>query len=209
MPIRGACFSPNSVVTLIWDINGTTKVGLGTGTTDLYGRFITEFTVPDVPSGKYNITAIDQNLNSGYINFTVVDTIIRLDNNEGPVGRNVGIMGRGFAPNSQVTITWNGTQIGTATTDAEGNFEATVTVPNSIMGIHLLKVEDQSNNSAEELYYVDPAVTTNVREGPTGTQVTAVGTGWNATTAFSLHLSRDYLGIKVANGVQTQTEASQ
>ena len=199
IPIRGYAFSPNSVVTLIWDVNGTTKVGLGTVSTNSNGRFTTEFTVPDVPSGFYNISAIDQNLNTGYVTFEVVDATIRLNTTSGIVGQAVGLTGRGFEANSAISITWNGTQIATATSDADGNLETTITVPNSVTGYHLVEATDATNQVAYALFDVRPDVTIDLTEGPTGTVVNAVGTGWAASKAFSLHFSPNAHPPKVAN----------
>jgi hypothetical protein len=199
--IRGSGFSSNSVITLIWDVNGTTKVGLGTTSTIQRGRFITSFTVPNVAPGMYNITAIDEDQNKGYVDFEVVTAIIRLSEIEATVGTNIEVTGTGFAANSQITLTANSTQFATATSDANGDFTTVVTVPNTPTGMYVIVAQDQSSNTAHEVFYIYPDVWLSVNEGPTGTTVTAVGTGWAAVTGFSLHFSPSMLGPKVTQSI--------
>ncbi len=197
--IYGEGFSGQSVITLIWDVNGTTKVGLGTTLTDDTGYFEANFTVPNVALGTYNITAVDENLKNAYTPFEVVASLITLNQTGGTVGTNVTITGEGFAANSAVSITWNGTQIATASTNATGHLNTTITVPSTPSGDHLVAAEDATNKVATAIFYVEPDITIDKYEGPAGTVVTAIGTGWAASANFSLHFSPSWLGPKVTN----------
>jgi hypothetical protein len=46
------------------------------------------------------------------------------------------LTGEGFNPNIEVTITFNGDQLATVTTDSEGNFSATISAPEASAGSH-------------------------------------------------------------------------
>jgi hypothetical protein len=69
------------------------------------------------------------------------------------------VNGSGFAPNSEINITWDGTVIPTVpsplTTDSYGNFTAIISVlaPND-PGDHIVKVTDESGNSEEATFTV-------------------------------------------------------
>lgn len=195
--IRGTGFSPNSEVTLTWDANGPTQTDLGTTTTTANGRFLTNFTVPDVPVGKYNITAVDGNLKQALVEIEVVNCVIELDSTSGITGSTVNIIGQGFAANSAISITWNGTQIATTTANATGFFNTTFTVPVAGFGVYLVAATDETSQTSSSLFYIDPRVTIDINNGPVGTEVTATGTGWNSSTAFSLHLSPGRLGVRL------------
>lgn len=69
------------------------------------------------------------------------------------------VVGSGFAPNSEITITWNGTFISTVpsalTTDQYGNFTTIIGVltPND-PGNHMVNATDELGNSAEVTFTV-------------------------------------------------------
>jgi hypothetical protein len=196
--LRGNCFTSENNVTLTWDAGGATEADLGTATSDVYGRFLVNFTVPDVTLGTYNVTAIDENLKTATVEVNVVPAVIDLNETYGTVGSSVNIVGESFAANSYINITWNGTQIAATTTNAEGTFNTTITIPNTCNGDYLIAAQDNTGQTGTYFFEVIPAIEINVDHGPTGTEVTATGTGWNSSTAFSLHFSPYSLGVKVA-----------
>ncbi len=199
--IRGNSFSPLSNVTLIWDAGGPTEVELGKTTTIKSGRFLTNYTVPNVASGVYNITAIDENLKEARVEFEVIPFMIALNATEGLVGSKVNVTGQGFTANSSITLTWNGTAIATATIDADGKFNKTITVPNAVAGYYVIVAENEASQVYSVPFYVEHSITVDVYKGPAGTTVSANGTGWANSTAFSLHLSPNMLGVKVAESI--------
>lgn len=88
----------------------------------------------------------------------------------------------GFAPNSTITITWDGTAIPTVpnpiVTDAYGNFTAIISVltPNSV-GDHIVNATDESGNSAEATFTVIDMSGPQGATGATGATGPAGATG--------------------------------
>jgi hypothetical protein len=197
--IMGRGFSPESNVSIVWDAGGTTEIELNTTVTTANGTFTATFMVPYVPVGTYNITATDENLKEDNVELEVLPVLIRLDETYDIVGTDVQVTGEGFTANSTITITWDETAIATTTADANGTFNTSITIPNAITGEHNITVQDQTNKTANAFFFVVPDVTVDKTEGKAGTEVNAVGTGWDASTDFSLHLSPDTLGVKVTN----------
>ncbi len=69
------------------------------------------------------------------------------------------LVGSGFAPNSEISVTWNGTTIHTVPnpliTNGQGNFTAIITVPNqTISGQYLVTAVDEMNNEATASFEV-------------------------------------------------------
>jgi subtilisin family serine protease len=64
------------------------------------------------------------------VTVTGLTPCIRANPPSGPPGSNVQIRGKGFAANETVTISFDGTMVGTANTNADGKFIRTITVPN-------------------------------------------------------------------------------
>ncbi len=192
MTLYGAYFTPNSEVSLIWDENGT-NTNLGTTTTQMNGRFETTFTIPTVTPGLYNVSAIDANLKSAYETFEVVPSKIMLNSTYDYVGANVNITGEGFAANSAVAITWNGTTFASTTTDATGFFSRTITIPHAPGGDYTIAATDAASNTANEMFYLSEDMTLSVTNGTAGSRVTAIGTGWKASTNFAIYF--DYYSL--------------
>ena len=199
--IQGYSFSAQSTVTLTWDKDGVNEANLGSSTTNSNGIFTANFVVPDVTPGIYTITAIDENGRQASVDFEVVTCVIILINPYGNVGFDFNITGYGFAANKKVIKTWAGTQHVSATTDSAGTFNVTAIVPNTFTGQHLIEAEDDLEQKADAWFYVEPALTLDKTRGPKGTVVNAVGTGWAASTPFSLHFSPDYMGPKVTESI--------
>ncbi len=195
--IRGIGFTAFSNVTLVWKVGGSVEVELNTVTVGNSGRFVANFTIPEVASRVYNISAVINGHTVAQTEYEVTDSMIRLNQTRGIVGSKVTVNGEGFKALSQISLTWNGTQIATANADTTGKFNTTIHIPNACTGYHLIAATDEINQISNCTFYVEPTIITNVTEGPVGTLVYANGTGWASSTAFSLHLSPDMLGVKV------------
>ncbi|HSV48835.1 MAG TPA: hypothetical protein VLH35_00840 [Candidatus Acidoferrales bacterium] len=195
--VTGRYFSPSTQVTLLWN-ETTTNTTLGSTNTTNAGYFVTSFIVPNVSAGNYTITARDVN-SSATQNFIVVTSIILLNSTYGAVGSNVNVTGEGFTANSLVALTWNGTTVATTTANAIGAFNRTITVPHACGGIYVIQALDAANRNATAYFILRGSITASAENGTSGTIIRATGAGWNASTAFSLHLSPGPLGIKVTN----------
>ncbi len=192
-------FSANSNVELVWDKGGATEMALTSTTTNATGLFDVSFTVPNVALGDYNVTATDANLKEAKAEISVCSIVVRLNSTYATVGSNVQITGEGFSASSAIALTANATALDTTQTNADGAFNTTITVPHAVSGAYKIYATDSSSNTAFVYFNLIPNVITNVTEGPAGTIVNAIGTGWAALTYFSLHLSPDELGPKMTN----------
>ncbi|MDQ4005711.1 MAG: hypothetical protein M3135_05350 [Actinomycetota bacterium] len=68
------------------------------------------------------------------------------------------VSGRGWNPGQQVTISFAGEQIGTATPNAQGDFSAQVVPPDAPSGEHTLRAEQGPNQATASVTCTDGAV---------------------------------------------------
>lgn len=112
------------------------------------------FRVPEMPAGKYSVTAEgDRTLKAdvGTIDFEVKPGIA-LEPDEGHVGMNVTAIGRGFATGSNVTVMYEDIDVTGdkgIVTDENGSFELTFAVPESRHGDREVTAEDAEGNETE------------------------------------------------------------
>jgi hypothetical protein len=113
-------------------------------TSDRYGSFEVPFAVPVLGPGQYTIEADDGHGNSDVAEFTIAiggD----ISATTGNIGTQVTVTGNGFIASHEVNITYDSAQVATATTNADGDFEATFTVPVSTHGDHTITATDGTN----------------------------------------------------------------
>jgi len=114
--------------------------------------------------------------------FTVIAAGITLDTEEAMVGDEIEITGFDFADNEEITVEYDGDEIsiegGDDETNRNGAFEAIILVPESAAGEHTIKVIDESDNEAEAVLTVEPAITINPTSGTAGERVTVRGVGF-------------------------------
>ncbi|MDE1829755.1 MAG: PQQ-dependent sugar dehydrogenase [Thaumarchaeota archaeon] len=170
----GAMFSPNSTVTLSWDGNAV-ATNPNNVTSSSTGDFTASFQVPSTaPYGSHMIQAIDSKGNIHAAQFTVSpNPSITFDANSANVGNGVRVSGVNFASNSQITISFDGRAIGEGlqdfqdlgttdpwyvNTDANGTFDAIISVLRSVAGEHSISVQDSSGSQAKQNITVKPHV---------------------------------------------------
>ncbi len=120
----------------------------------------------------------------------------------GPVGSTMSVTGSGLAPNASVQLTWatvNATWtvdpepntvnymgrstsnvtvvLGTATTDANGKFSFSRTVPNDFGGTHQIYAVINGVEEAEGAFVITRTLTVTPRSGPIGTPIKVTYTG--------------------------------
>jgi hypothetical protein len=148
MTVTGAGFAATSSVQVTYD-----GVLMTSTTTDSSGSFSATLTVPNSVAGKHTVAATDASSNTASGTSTVVPSI-----SEKPVkalpGTGVTVTGTGFAANSAVTITFNGVQVVTTTTDSTGSFTILYNVPNLPAAKYTVKAIDSVGNSATATFTV-------------------------------------------------------
>jgi hypothetical protein len=187
---------------LFWSAIGRIRVvviiaGLliaGTGAYFVYTHYststktLTASYVPQVSAVIPEITVPQTNATSGP-RITVIPNVAT-------VGTMVNVTGSGFAPNSQLPVSWS-TRVGNnlkgfnivekplknVTSGASGSFTFAMQVPSDLEGDHFISVGNLTLNSNATLYIQRDAMIT-PDEGPVGTEITIqlLGTGWDFNT---------------------------
>ncbi len=125
--ISGCGFLNNTAVRVYFDNNVILLP-----VTDDNGAFNASFNVPQVAVGNHTLYAADTLFSSPSLTFTIVQSIT-INPTSGPPGTVITITGGGFTANKNITITYDGAPIATVpsalTSDAGGNFSATITAP--------------------------------------------------------------------------------
>ena len=170
------------------------------------GEFDTTFTVPerlsdgfddeDVEPGTYYLYATDYNFKRirAVAEFTVVgEGDISIDPNDGPVGTEVEISGSDFGDREDIVIEYDGDEIdiesGDDKTDSDGDFEATIIIPESKAGDHTIKViGEDSLAEVEDTFTVEPEITISPTEGSARSTTTVSGTGFDSRSNVVIDL---------------------
>jgi len=147
--VTGTKATANGTVSIYWD-----STFMGNSTTNAVGDFTYLMTVPsEATVGVHKIMAIDiATGRTGSTSFRVI--LIALNPTEGPIGTNVTVNGAGFAPESQVTVTFNDMLIGYTIIDSFGNFTFTFNTPLSTAGNYYIKALDAEGNYARKKFTV-------------------------------------------------------
>jgi hypothetical protein len=151
------------------------------------GSWSTDFAVPALPAGTYNIVASGSSTSAGSVRalpFTL-STHITLSANSGSPGATITITGRGFGANQQdISISYDGTVIATGIiTDALGAFTTSLVVPPSPTGRHPIVVSGSGPGQArgsEIGFQVTPGITLSPPSGPPGMTMVVTGAGFGA-----------------------------
>jgi len=141
--VTGTKATANGTVSIYWDdtlVENTTANSIG--------DFTYMLTVPvNATVGVHKIMAIDiATGRTGSTSFRVI--LLVLNPTEGPIGTNVTVNGAGFAPESQVTVTFSDMLIGYTIIDSFGNFTFTFNTPLSTAGKYYIKALDAEGNYA-------------------------------------------------------------
>ena len=134
--VSGTGFDRRSDFTIYLD-----NTEVATETTDRDGGFDITFNVPILGPGTYDVEVWDEDDNSDEAEFTIGATA-SLSPTTGNIGTELTVSGIGFIASRTVTITYDTAQVATATTDVNGTFSVTFTVPESKYGGHPITATD-------------------------------------------------------------------
>ncbi len=150
-------------------------------TTNAFGGFTCSFYVPSGSAGVWTIRAIDASSNKIDTTFTIVRRFI-LSVVTGVVGRAVTAQGAGYAPGSQVIITYDTVVLSTnppvIIANANGTFNATFSIPESIYGYHTITATDAVGGSISVTFTTTTSIIINPSNGDAGTVINVTGTGF-------------------------------
>jgi len=111
---------------------------------DDHGSFTKPIEIPAMPGGISLITAIDQDGSKRWLTLNVASSI-SLSKVVGEVGAKIMVKGTAYDASSIVSVKYDNSEIGLATTDDTGNFSFQLTVPVSPHGPHLVTATDDIN----------------------------------------------------------------
>ena len=186
--VTGSGFSAGEDVGLAFD---TTAVGTTVAGTS--GDISTTFTVPQgVLNGPHTVTATGLSSKlTGKATFTV-GAVIKLKPASAAPGASVTVTGSGFHPTEAVSLSFNGTALTPAapiTTDNQGGFTASFTVPATIAGsdpVVATGASGATGDQATATLSVKAALTLTPLEGRPGNQVQVSGQGFGADETVTL-----------------------
>jgi len=145
--VSGTGFAASKTITVSL---GSTMVASTTSSST--GTFSTTFKVPQVPGGKYTLSATD-GTTIGTKSFTV-RALITLKPIKGLPGITDVVTGTGFAANSAIKVTFNGVQVMTGTSNSTGGFVISYTVPSIAAGTYVVAATDASSGTASHSFTV-------------------------------------------------------
>ena len=131
---------------VVTDINANSK-----------GEWEASFEVPDMPAGEYSITAEGEQTRKEDIialSFEMKPEFI-LSPDQGHVGMDLTVTGRGFAASEDVNIMYDDSQVATAEINDQGSFEASFSVPESKYGEHKVTAGYGTGNAAKAIFTME------------------------------------------------------
>jgi len=147
--------------------------------TDDKGYWEEAFVVPEMPTGTYSVTAEGEYTpeeDISALSFEIGPGLV-LSPYEGHVGMNLTVTGGGFAPDETVVIKYDGSEVETATTTAEGSFEVSFPVPESRHGAPQITAEVGGETEATAIFTMesDPPDTPELISPADGDRVGFIG----------------------------------
>ena len=147
------------------------------------GDFTADFVVPDdaVP-GRFYVSVRDEldNQLGTRRPFIIEEIGIELYPQDGAVGTEVTITGKGSYASEEVAVYYNGVRIddGAEVASPVGEFGYSFVIPESAAGDHEVRVEDALGNSDEADFKVIPSIALVPSSGAIGDEVTVNGAGF-------------------------------
>ena len=139
--VSGTGFGDSKTVTIKYngEVVATSPAAIST---DASGSFSGSFSLPEAPAGSYVVEASDGTLSDSADFVAVAGATI--SSTGGNVGDEIVVSGTGFKANTTVTVTYEAEpdELDTATTDSNGSFAVTITIPPSVGGAHTITATD-------------------------------------------------------------------
>ncbi len=165
------------------------------------------FTVPEAARGKHKIT-MKVGDDSFWNEFTIVPSI-SLSANEGIVGSNLAVTGKGFGSNeSGITITYDDSPAETGVTaSSKGSWESTFKVPASSRGEHIIDAggTTPATEVNDQTFAVTPQISITPTSGWVGTVISIAGTGFSSAET---NITVTYDGLAAKTGINSDITGS-
>jgi hypothetical protein len=144
--ISGSGFRANQIVTFTYSPHP--DLGLGSVEASPIGEFTYSFDIPESTGKEHKVTATDEAGNTAESTLIVIPTIV-LEPEAGAIGDRVKATGTGFGYKCRFSIEFDGNQVKTDTTDANGSFEVSFDAPDMPLQTYNVTISDTAGNVAD------------------------------------------------------------
>ncbi len=159
-------------------------------TTDRDGSFEITFAALARGAGSYDVEVEDADGNSDTVAFTMGAAAASLNLDKGAVGDSITVSGTGFKASQPVSIYFDNELASTASTDSNGAFNGSFTVPVMKADTYKVKVSDGTNIVEADFSIVTSAsispATSTAAPGYVGSELTVSGIGFTAGGAVTI-----------------------
>lgn len=165
------------------------------------GSFSFDFNIPeDAEPGKHRIEA-KSGLGStlALSLFTVLAAEIWLDPDDGVVGTELTVDGKGFYADKVVTVYYDNRMLGTEAAKATGEFSYSFTIPDSTAGEHTVLAKDAEGNSVEAEFEVIPSITLSSTSGAVGSILIISGKGFGSRNGLAVYFKYNEVAYAKTN----------
>ncbi len=165
------------------------------------------FTIPEAARGEHKVT-LKIGTESFERNFTVMPSI-SLSTNEGTVGSNLTVTGKGFNSNeSAININYDGSPVETEIkASSKGSWQSTFNVPASSRGEHIIDAEGTTPATEvdDQTFTVIPQINISPTSGWVGTVISIAGTGFGSGET---NIKVTYDGLATKTGITSDATGS-
>ena len=178
-------------------------VTVATVATNTDGTFSVPFVIPSTVHGTHTVAASTGTPSaSAPLSLTPSAGVSPIS---GQVGSTTSVSGEGFGGNSAIVISFDTISIAQATTDANGSFSTTITVPPSAGGTHTITASIPPSVGVESAAAVFTSLTglhLSQSSAGVGTSLTASGAafGYNTLVSISIDSTQIIQALSDANG---------
>jgi len=165
------------------------------------------FTIPEAARGEHKVT-LKIGTESFERKFTIMPSI-SLSTNEGTVGSNLTVTGKGFNSNeSAININYDGSPVETAIkASSKGSWQSTFNVPASSRGKHIIDAEGTTPATEvdDRIFTVIPQINISPTSGWVGTVISIAGTGFGSGET---NIKVTYDGLATKTGITSDATGS-
>ena len=206
--INGTGFAASSTITFYFD-----TISVTAATTNTVGSFTNNtFAIPSTSRGSHTIKVQDASGNYATATFTVAHKIT-ITPASGVSGTTVTVTGSGFSANKPITVKYNAVAVTTTptavSTDANGIFTASFTVPAGLAGTYSVEVTDGTYTASANFVSTTDATisqtTSEASPGYVGMELTITGSGFKPGVIVTITYTTEPVTLATvtadANGV--------
>ncbi|MDP2730249.1 MAG: IPT/TIG domain-containing protein [Dehalococcoidales bacterium] len=176
----------------------------GDDETDGNGSFEVSVSIPLKTAGDYTIEVEDSDNNQAEAEFSVGTTTFEITPTTGRMGTEVSVDGSGFLAETAITVTFDTIEVATDTTDEDGDFSTSFTVPENV-GVDTYTVEATDGTNTKEVDFtistsgdISPETSAS-SPGNVGTPITVTGAGFIAGRTVTITYEGNQVTTAVVN----------